>query len=89
LSSIIQAQIADDCDRYDEDIKDDDPQLPLYPNFDLLYSSLSPEFGGDIEDPETIAGLENILNHEIIDEELKNKIVCHRVPPLLSIFRYC
>ena len=88
MSSVLQAQIADDCDRYDEDRRNEEALLPQFSSFDLPFPSLSPDFGGEIEYSETIVGsLENILSHEINDEELKNKIACRRVPPLLSILR--
>lgn len=89
LSSIIQAQIADDCERYDESINNEEPGFFLYPIFDISFPSLSPEDGGEQINPEIITNnLENILNHEVTDEELKNKIDQKRVPSLMSIFRY-
>lgn len=88
LSSIIQAQIADDCDRYDEGVEQEDPGYLLYPIFDIPFPSLPPHCGGNIQSYEVIGdGLETMLGHEITDEELKNKIDVQRVPPLMSIFR--
>jgi hypothetical protein len=88
LSSIIQAQIADDCDRYDEGAEQEDPGYLLYPIFDIPLPSLPPHCGGNIQPYEVIGdGLETMLSHEITDEELKNKIETQRVPPLMSIFR--
>lgn len=89
LSSIIQAQIADDCDRYDESNNNEEPGFYLYPIFDISFPSLLAEDGGEQENPEIISDhLENILNHEVTDDELKNKINQKRVPSLMSIFRY-
>jgi hypothetical protein len=88
LSSILQAQIAEDCDRYDEGVEQEDPDYLLYPIFDIPFPSLPPHCGGNIQSYEVIGdGLETMLSHETTDEELKNKIDAQRAPPLMSIFR--
>jgi hypothetical protein len=88
LSSIIQAQIADDCDRYDRGFDNEELDYLLYPIFDIPFPSLPPHCGGEMQSFEAIGdGLDTILHHEITDEELKHKIDIQRVPPLMSIFR--